>query len=402
MDRVISPEGAPSVVDLFAGPGGLGEGFREAGFVITAAVDNDGYACKTLNHNAGARGTLVINSDIKRLNLTGRVDVVVGGPPCQGFSHVGMPKIKHQRLKVKGGKRVYDPRRTLYREFVRIVAALRPQFFVMENVPTLLSFRGGKVCNEILREFRAIGYDSDVKILNAADYGVPQVRKRAFFVGNRIGVENPFPTRTHLDRSRNPQLTLDEVHGLRDYVNVFEAISDLPPLEPKTGTDEAQYPIANRLTEYQLWAREGSPMLYNHVARDHSERDRRIFRRLMEGQKMSDLPPRMRPYRADIFADKIKKQSWDRPSSAILAHMQKDGLMYVHPDSVQARTFTPREAARLQSFPDWFRFRGPMTEQFKQIGNAVPPLLARCIADTIKPLLGSGERPVVKYEILTA
>jgi DNA (cytosine-5)-methyltransferase 1 len=197
------------------------------------------------------------------------------------------------------------------------------------------------------------------------------------------------------------QLTLDGVLDRQKFVNIFDAISDLPSLEPGEGADEMPYPDSKNLTPYQAWAREGSPKLYNHVARNHSDRDRRLFKLLKEGEKMSDLPPRIRPYRDDIFEDKIKKQSWAKPSSVILAHMQKDGLMYVHPDSRQARTFTPREAARLQSFPDWFRFFGPMTEQFKQIGNAVPPLLARRIAESIRPWLKPADRPIVKYEILT-
>jgi DNA (cytosine-5)-methyltransferase 1 len=402
MDQSSGPVGSPCVVDVFAGPGGLGEGFRQAGFFIAAAVDNDEFALKTLAHNAGSRGTIVIDLSVRKLKMKGKVDVVVGGPPCQGFSNVGIPKIKHYRLKEAHMKRVRDPRRTLYKQFVRIVKDLDPQFFVMENVPTILSFRGGKIRDEIVKAFRAIGYETTPKILNAADYGIPQVRKRAFFIGNRLGLENPFPEPTHMDWRTNPQLKLGEdTMPLPDYVTVGDAISDLPSIEPGCGEDEVQYPFPASLTPYQKWAREGSPMLYNHVARRHSERDRRIFRTLKEGQKMSDLPKRMRPYRVDIFADKIKKQSLNRPSSTILSHMQKDGLMYVHPDSGQARTFTPREAARIQSFPDWFRFYGPMTQQFKQIGNAVPPLLAKRIAEAIRPLLKPVERPQVSYEILT-
>jgi DNA (cytosine-5)-methyltransferase 1 len=345
---------------------------------------------------------MVIESDVKKLKLTGNVDVVVGGPPCQGFSRVGIPKIKHHRIKVEGKKRVYDPRRTLYKEFVRVVRSLRPQFFVMENVPTILSFREGALARDILNEFKALGYNTEARVLNAAEYGVPQIRRRAFFIGNRVGVTNPFPKRTHTDPAANPQLTLDDAHGLEKYVTLYDSISDLPSLSPGEGSDEIAYPSEHSLTSYQKWAREGSPALYNHVARNHSGRDRELFRMLREGQKMSDLPPKLRPYRADIFADKIKKQSWMRPSSAVLAHMQKDGLMYVHPDGTQARTFTPREAARIQSFPDWFRFCGPMTQQFKQIGNAVPPLLARRIAEAIRPMLRPLERPLVEYKILTA
>jgi DNA (cytosine-5)-methyltransferase 1 len=392
--------GNPSVLDLFAGPGGLGEGFSQAGFFITAAVDNDEYACKTLTQNAGKRGTLVIKNDLRKLNLSGRVDVVVGGPPCQGFSMVGRSKIKQLRMK-EGKTRVIDRRNSLYKHFVRAVSSLNPQFFVMENVPGIFSYRKGKIAKEIVRSFKTIGYDTDVRVLNAAEFGVPQIRKRAFFVGNRLGIVNPFPSRTHADIARSSQLRLDELGNLHGYVKLIDAISDLPALEPGQGRDDVPYPEPALLSEYQKWAREGSPKLYNHVARFQSGRDRAIFRLLEQGQDMLDLPKELRPYRDDIFADKIKKQSWNKPSSAILAHMQKDGLMYVHPDSNQARTFTPREAARLQSFPDRFRFYGPMTQQFRQIGNAVPPLLARSIAMAIKPFLIPADRPLVQYDVLT-
>ncbi|QQG48731.1 MAG: DNA cytosine methyltransferase [archaeon] len=397
------PIGSPSVVDLFAGPGGLGEGFRQAGFFIAAAVDNDEYAYQTLSLNAKQTGNLVLKENVRKLRMSGNVDVVVGGPPCQGFSNVGIPKIRHQRLTEEGKKRVRDPRRTLYKEFVRIVGDVKPQFFVMENVPTILSFREGKVKEAIIEEFKGIGYETVPVVLNAARYGVPQIRKRAFFIGNRMKVKNPVPTPTNMDWEAEPQLKLGETtHPLPDYLNVGDAISDLPPLEPGGGLDEVPYPPTSGLTPYQARVRTGSPMLYNHVARNHSERDRNVFRILKVGEKMGDLPEKLRPpYRTDIFADRIKKQGWHRPSSTILSHMQKDGLMYVHPDPSQARTFTPREAARLQSFPDWYRFCGPMTQQFKQIGNAVPPILAKHIAEAIKPFLSPVERPVINAEVLT-
>ena len=393
--------GSPSVLDLFAGPGGLGEGFSQAGYFITAAVDNDKYAAETLTQNAGKRGTTVINNDLRKLNLSGQVDVIVGGPPCQGFSMVGRSKIRQLRKKA-GKSRVVDKRNSLYKHFVRAVSSIKPQFFVMENVPGIFSYRKGRIAEDIIKSCVAVGYKTSVRVLNAADYGVPQVRKRAFFIGNRLGIDNPFPSPTHGNFSQPSQLTLDEVRVLRHHVTVKDAISDLPPLEPRGGRDEASYPPAGKLSEYQEWARAGSTTLYNHVARFHSPRDRRIFRLLEEGQKMVDLPKGERPpYRDDIFGDKIKKQSWNKPSSAILAHLQKDGLMYVHPDSQQARTFTPREAARLQSFPDTYRFYGPMTQQFRQIGNAVPPLLAKSIALSIRPHLRPAERPMVHYDLLT-
>lgn len=394
----------PSVLDLFAAPGGLSQGFKEAGYQIVAMVDNDKWGIETLKNNFSRDGTTIIPTDVERLRIKGRVDIVVGGPPCQGFSLVGRPKIIHLRIH-NNRKRFIDNRRNrLYKHFVQIVSVFRPQFFVMENVPGMTSFEGGRIKNQILEDFEAIGYETDVEIWNSADYGVPQVRKRCIFIGNRIGVDNPFPKRTHFSLLRPIQTKLEESEiELKPCRTVSDAISDLPPLEPGQGKDEMGYAAATALTPYQRWARKGSLKLYNHVARRHSERDRRLFRMLELGEKMINLPKSalaMIPYRTDIFSDKIKKQRWDMPSSAILAHMQKDGLMYVHPDRDQARSFTPREAARLQSFRDTFRFIGPMTQQFKQIGNAVPPLFARAIALAIRPYLKPLKRPTVQYEVL--
>jgi len=391
----------PSVLDLFAAPGGLSEGFRDAGYRVVAVVDNDECGCETLSHNFGSDGTIVIQSDIEKIMIRGRVDIVVGGPPCQSFSRIGRPKINYLIRHCQRERFIDNRRNRLYKHFVKIVDAIRPQFFLMENVPTILSFQDGKVKNQILEDFGEIGYTTEVGILNSADYGVPQIRRRAVFIGNRIHADNPFPIRTHFDTLRTFEPKLEEsMIGIRAYQTVFDAISDLPPLQAGQGEDEANYTSNKVLTNYQRWAREGSLKLFNHKARKHSERDRKIFRILRPGEKMIDLPKDQRPYRSDIFEDKITKQRWDRPSTAILAHMQKDGLMYVHPDDKQARSFTPREAARLQSFRDRFRFKGSMTQQFKQVGNAVPPLAAKAIALGIKPLLEPLKLPVVRYEVL--
>jgi DNA (cytosine-5)-methyltransferase 1 len=393
----------PSVLDLFAAPGGLSQGFKEAGYQIAAVLDSDRWGCDTLNRNLGQDGTMVIQGDIEKLTIRGRVDVVVGGPPCQGFSRIGVPKINHLIRYNKRKRFIDDKRNRLYKHFVRVVDAVRPRFFVMENVPTMLTFQDSRIRDQVLENFEKIGYETDYRILNSADYGVPQVRKRAVFIGNRIDVENPFPKRMHHDPLSSIETTARvNTDGLTPFVTVFDAISDLPPLAPGQGEDEMDYSSVCRLTDYQRWAREGSPKLYNHVARRHSERDRRLFKMLRPGQRMIDLPKRLIPYRSDIFVDKIRKQRWERPSTAILAHMQKDGLMYVHPDRKQARSFTPREAARLQSFRDGYRFMGPMCQQFKQIGNAVPPLVARAIALAIKPFLEPLKLPIVRYEKLTA
>jgi DNA (cytosine-5)-methyltransferase 1 len=386
---------------LFAAPGGFSQGFREAGFHILGQVDNDKWGCETLYHNFGPDGTIIIQGDIERILVRAKANVVIGGPPCQSFSHVGRPKINHLRRTSNRGRFIDQKRNRLYKHFVRIVETVRPQFFVMENVPGMISFNEGVVKDQVLEDFTKIGYDVDVRSLKAANYGVPQIRKRAIFIGNSIGVDNPFPAITHFEHS-NGQVMLGSTDEPPRYVTVFDAISDLPLVEPGGGEDEANYPQTNQLTPYQNWARLGSSKLFNHVARRQSERDRRTFRLLQPGQKMADLPEYARPpYRSDIFADKIRKQSWHFPSRSIMAHMQKDGLMYVHPDDDQARTFTPREAARIQSFPDRFRFKGPMTWQFRQIGNAVPPLMAQAIAEAIKPLLEPIEPSSFGYRVMT-
>ena len=387
----------PSVLDLFAAPGGMSQGFKEAGYQILGAVDNDRWGCETLRYNFGKDGTKIFFEDIETLEIDGKVDVIIGGPPCQSFSRVGSPKIQHLTKNNIRERLIDDTRNNLYHHFIRIVSLLKPQFYVMENVPGMLSFQNGQIKNQVIEDFHIIGYKSDMQILNAADFGVPQIRKRAFFIGNRVCLENPFPKETHYNPRRAPKNNKGQ-NELKSYLTIFDAISDLPPLEPGQGTDSMEYIQNISLTEYQSWARAGALKLQNHIARKHSQRDRNIFATLEPGQKMTDLPYSLRPYRSDIFQDKIKKQSWDRPSSAILAHMQKDGLMYVHPDQKQARSFTPREAARLQSFPDKYVFKGPMTQQFKQIGNAVPPLIARHIAQTLRRFIIPLNKPYLEIK----
>lgn len=388
-----------SVLDVFAAPGGMSAGFRAAGYRIVAVIDSDPWGCKTLDHNFREGGTLVIQGSVEDLKMHGKVDVVVGGPPCQSFSIAGRAKIMDLRNDKQRDRFIDDERNRMYKYFVKTVEIIKPQFFVMENVPAIETFDEGRIREQIIEDFRTAGYDTDEKVLNCADYGVPQLRRRAVFVGNRVGIENPFPSPSHWRQRKRKTIELIEDKPLLHYRNISDAISDLPPLKAGTGTDEGEYLPSTTLTEYQEWARQGSTKLYNHVARYHSVRDQRAFEMLDPGQKMVDLPFDVVPYRRDIFLDKIKKQRWDEPSSAIVAHMQKDGLMYVHPDRAQARTFTPREAARVQSFQDKFRIMGPLTQQFKQIGNAVPPLAAEAIARAISPLLEPVKDPRVAYEL---
>jgi|SRR5437773_4641713 len=377
----------------------MSQGFSEAGFRVLGAVDNDPWGCETLRKNFSLAGTKVIEADLQSLRLIGSVDVVAGGPPCQSFSQVGKAKINHLTRAGSRQRFIDDNRNKLYKEFVKVVDSLQPKFFVMENVPGIESFMDGKVKEEILADFEKIGYSTDMNVLKAADFGVPQIRRRAIFIGNRLGKKNHFPVKTFISKPDVEQRDLSLGKRGRWYRTVRDAISDLPPLQAGEGRDEMDY-RAPALTEYQELARQGSDRVYNHVARKHSDRDKRLFRALGPGQKMTDLPKELLkeiPYSQTIFKDKIKKQRWDKPSYAIVAHMQKDGLMFIHPDPHQPRSFTPREAARIQSFKDTFRLMGPMTQQFRQIGNAVPPLLAQSIAEAIKPSIEPVSDPKVTW-----
>lgn len=379
----------------------MSDGFRRAGFKVLAAVDSDRWGCETLRNNFSRSDTIVIEADIQRLRIRGCVDVISGGPPCQSFSQVGRPKINHLTMRGDRERFIDNERNRLYKDFVRIVASLRPQFFVMENVSGIASFNGGKLVDDIKTDFGEIGYSVDMDVLKAADYGVPQIRRRAIFIGNRLGEKNRFPEKTFVKRPGTSQSGLSENSQGRWHRTIEDAISDLPSLHAGEGEDEMTY-SSPPLNEYQVWARRGSDRIYNHVARRHSDRDIRLFRALGPGQQMTDLPADMInliPYPQHIFKDKIKKQRWDRPSYAIVAHMQKDGLMYIHPDPEQPRSFTPREAARIQSFGDAFRFIGPMTQQFRQVGNSVPPLLAQSIAEVVRRSIDPERDSRIRYVV---
>lgn len=375
----------PTVIDIFGAPGGMSEGFKQAGFKILAAIDNFEWGCRTLECNHP--DTLVLNEDVTKVDIpalknkidgTG-IDVLIGGPPCQGFSLVGRPKI----ASLNGNKpgKLKDPRNKLYKTYFKFVETLKPEFFVMENVQGILSLHNGKVRDDILGICDRLGYSVDFKVLNAADYGVPQARKRVFFVGNKSGArENPFPEPTHAAKNGNKNNS-----KLKPCVTVSDAISDLPPLEVGEGKEELEYTTKNTTTPYQKEMRKSSGFIYSHVARPHNNRDIGIFKLIRKGHKYSELPKNLKPYRCDIFKDKYNVLDSKKPSRTIVAHLSKDGLGFIHPR--QNRSITVREAARLQSFPDRFRFMGSRTWQFIQVGNAVPPKLAKAIASHIKNYL---------------
>lgn len=385
-----------NLIDVFAAPGGLSLGFSMAGFRLIAAIDNDTNGVNTLSHNFS--DAMVFRKDIRELDgewlldkvgmSRGDVDVLAGSPPCQGFSTVGRVKIASLvkkgvwKLENSNPRLIDDPRNLLYEEIVRVVKEVEPNFFVMENVHGMRSYQNGNLINEILNEFRVIGYRTDYRVLNAAEYGVPQQRKRIFFMGNRLGIPNPFPEKTHYVYA-TPEECSSDCMLFRNAVTVWEAVGDLPPLKAGEGDEVTDY---NRppSSHYQVWSRKRSSKVFNHVARSHKQRDLDTFNAMKLGDKWKDLERKYKNlygYRDDIFRDKFKRLWKDRPSWTVTAHLHKDGYVYIHP--TQPRTITVREAARLQSFPDRFRFMGARTHQFKQVGNAVPPLLAKAVADSL-------------------
>lgn len=411
-------------IDLFAAPGGFSLGMVLAGLIPQAAVDIDPHGIKTYNYNFRETmgfDTAGLKEDLRKLPpeviskelgvQKGDIDVVVGGPPCQGFSVAGRVKIanlarngKKKEVKNHKPRFIDDPRNVLYRDFIRMVDYFQPKIVIMENVLGMMSHRNGQTVREIVDDFRKIGYiipgwetRNNPRIINAADFGVPQTRRRIFFVGihqdeKSLVEEFRWPSPTHKDPQQQPKKNLvdylsEELSPKYSYVTVGQAIGDLP--EPKVANkagmeDYPMFHVIHPFSRYQEWARKKTPfwdgMVHNHISRPHTERDKVTFEHMKEGDSWKDLPQHIKTlygYRDDIFRDKFKKLIWSRPSWTITAHLQKDGYRYIHP--VKPRTLTPREAARLQSFPDWFVFKGPRTAQYRQIGNAVPPLLAAAL-----------------------
>lgn len=370
----------PVVIDLFAGAGGLSLGFKLAGFNVAAHIEIDRWACETLKKNF--RHALIVQENIEKLDpfeireRVGEVDVIIGGPPCQGFSLVGKGKLRSLGI-------AHDRRNSLYKHFIRFVHALNPKAVVMENVPAIMKHNHGITANRIQQHFEALGYRVWRLLLNAADYGVPQKRKRAFFIGIRDDGEFSLPRKTHCD-------PLENNNRLLTWRTAGEALSDLPALKAGENLEIGKYVLEPR-TPYQHIMRQGSHGIFNHVARKYGEMDLQIFSIMTQGMKYHQLPSELKRYRDDAFKDKYKRLIDTEPSWTVMAHLQKDGYMYIHPN--QNRTITVREAARLQSFPDKFIFCGPMTQQFKQVGNAVPPLLAKAVARALLRSLLKGIEP---------
>ncbi|HEY9787573.1 MAG TPA: DNA cytosine methyltransferase [Candidatus Obscuribacterales bacterium] len=381
----------PRVLDLFCGAGGLSLGFEKAGCQIIGGVDFESWPVKTHHRNFPNCEVQLGPTDISQLDPAGlglqpgSIDILIGGPPCQGFSQVGRAKIRSL-----GQEWHRDRKNRLYRQFIRFLHYFKPVYFVIENVQALRTFKESRFLSELLDELShgygdyilppKMRYDVSYRVLCAADYGVPQVRYRLFVIGRR---------KDHPELAINfPEPTVTRATNLRD------AISDLPRLcAPVLSTKTSSYLINGGVKQddrpkryrssprnaYQrLMRAESGEFVLNHICRGHNSKDLKIFALLKQGQKYKDLPARLRRYRDDIFDDKYRRLKENEPCWTLTAHMQKDCLAYIHPR--QTRSLSAREAARVQSFPDSFVFEGPLTKVFRQIGNAVPPLLAQEVA----------------------
>lgn len=353
-----------TAIDLFCGAGGLSEGFRQAGFRILAGNDADAIASSTFT--ATHSGVEFLPGPIEHISprdlldasglRVGELDCLVGGPPCQAFS-----VYNHQRG-------MHDKRSTLFREYLRIVAGVMPKWVVMENVTGIMSAGDGLAVTAICTSLDSLGYNNiDFQILRAEEYGVPQQRRRIFFIGNRLGLPIRWPEPSH-----GP--------GLKRFVTVWDAIGDLPRLQ---NGEAPKGPLGYRSkpkSEYQAYLRGNSIEVTNHAAPRLAPINLRRMKHIKEGGSWRDipfelLPAGMKRARRCDHTKRYGRLRKDGLSSTILTKCDLHWGAFIHPE--QDRALTVREGARLQSFPDSFWFAGSRTQQYVQVGNAVPPLLAR-------------------------
>ena len=359
---------APTVADIFCGAGGLSEGFRQAGCKIVFGSDIDPWALQTFQ-SAHPSSECVLGplekvfSDKKKSqleNLKSGLDFLVGGPPCQAFSINN-----HQRG-------MDDKRSGLFRTYLSTVKALRPKWVILENVTGILSIGDGQVVEKIRNGLKLLGYQTDFAILKCKEYGVPQDRVRVIFIGNRIGAKIPWPEKTH-----GP--------GLKEFVNVNDAIGDLPSIKNGEGEDVVEY-SGKTLSEYQKLMRVGVKACSNHIAPNLSEINLKRMIHIPQGGNWRDIPRRLLPsgMKRAKKSDHTKRYGRLLPdglASTILTKCDIHWGAYIHP--FDDRSLSVREAARFQSFPDRYVFAGPRVHQYMQVGNAVPPILANAIACSI-------------------
>ncbi len=388
----------PLAADLFCGAGGLSLGLEQAGFDVVLAVDNDAEALET--HRAHHPG-LSVNWDLADADVVERIaalvrrcgiTLVVGGPPCQPFSRAGRSMVRE--LVRTGRRHHHDRRRDLWESFLGVVELSAPSAVVMENVPDMALDRGMVILRTMIERLEALGYSVEERVVDAWRYGVPQFRQRLILVALAEGIAFEWPEES------------------ADRVTVDNSIGDLPEVEggwrPSNG--DGADPVATGWIEYggpktvfQRRARDGvAPeavgRLYDHITRPVRDDDAAAFSQMNHDTRYSDLDQELKRYRDDIFDDKYKRLDPNDVSRTITAHIAKDGYWYIHP--YQDRTLTVREAARLQTFPDWVRFAGPPSAAFRQIGNAVPVLLGRRIGEAVLASVRSGKRAPISTGLI--
>lgn len=356
-------------VDLFSGAGGLGAGVEAAGWTVAVAVDHDKAALET--HRANFRGQALNVDMADPSQVEGlieilrplEIDLVSGGPPCQPFSRAGRAKIRS--LINEGIRGKTDKRKDLWRSFVDVVLALKPRAVLMENVPDMALGDDLDIVRSIAVTLETTGYAVDYRLLDAWRFGVPQHRKRFILQARKDGIMPIWPKPAD------------------DRPTVRDAIGDLPPLNGTTGARELLY-SGQPASVLAISLRDRTTdVIYDHMTRPVRTDDLEAFKLMTASTLYSDLPDRLRRYRSDTFRDKYKRLDWNDLSRTITAHIAKDGYWYIHPE--EHRTLTVREAARIQTFPDSFRFAGSRSDAFRQIGNAVPPLLGRAVVETLLP-----------------
>lgn len=389
-------------IDLFSGAGGLSEGLREAGFVSLYANEiMETYArTYSLNHPQA----IVESRDIREVDAgavrdqlgleVGQLDLVAGGPPCQGFS-INAPKRSDD-----------DQRNHLFREYLRFVEEFQPRAVLIENVPGLVSFAGGATLEAILTSLRDLGYSADVQILYAPHYGVPQTRWRTVIIGLR-GDADPLTAFPQAERQAPMRINFTSEFGGRPIValprsvqlpphtTVADAIGDLPAL---TNGQEPQQSMNYRTSPqnaYQEALRAGSEAVHNHEAPRLSATNMERLKHIPAGGNWTDIPTDLLPEgmkraRRSDHTKRYGRVSPDGLASTILTKCDPHWGAYFHYE--QDRSFTVREAARLQSFPDTYLFEGAKVEQYAQVGNAVPPLLAAAVGLSISDALGEHRR----------
>ncbi|PKH10675.1 MULTISPECIES: DNA cytosine methyltransferase [Planomicrobium] len=407
-----------NVIDLFAGAGGLSEGFRQAGYNIISHIEMDKSACNTLRtrevyYHLRKTGNLQPYEDylMKRISreqlysiipanifdkvieteigdetfpkITSKIDeqlasqgeseidIVIGGPPCQAFSTAGISRDPNRMRN--------DPRNFLYKQYIRFIIRYIPKMFIFENVKGIIKAQQGSILEGLRQELREAGYKIEYRVLNARDFNVSQNRQRVVLIGWREEFNLSYPDFEHISNG----------------VSIRDLFNDLPHLNSGQSIDGKRSYRRNARIANPFIRERGWNILTQHISRPHNENDLLIYR-LVVGNwdqrqyllKYNELPEENQTHNnRKIFLDRYKLVPYDGISHTVVAHISKDGHYYIHPDIQQNRSITVREAARIQSFPDDFYFEDSRTAAFRQIGNAVPPLMAFHIARQLKPIL---------------